>query len=167
MRSGTPPFGRIMARLAEEYPQGFPENECWPWPGSKGSHGYGQVFDQGQPVLVHRVIFVEKHGPIPDGHVVDHTCHNEDVSCPGGKTCWHRPCCNWDHLEAVTRKTNGNRADEPRQRKSYAPECPNGHLYTPENTAYAHQRKKNGVYYWRKYCKQCNRDRVKRSKGKS
>jgi hypothetical protein len=47
----------------------------------------------GKRRLVHRMAWIDKHGPIPEGQEVRHKCDN-------------RLCCNVDHLELGTRSDN-------------------------------------------------------------
>jgi HNH endonuclease len=91
--------------------------------------GYGQVFRDGLVIYAHRAMYELMVGPIPEGLVLDHTCHNTDLSCPGGKDCWHRRCVNPAHLEAVPHLVNIRRAREPRK----ATHCPQGHPYSGVN----------------------------------
>lgn len=162
-RGTLPPYERILARLAKEYPEGLSWEECWPWPGSVGSHGYGQISYNGRPELVHRVIFDAVHGLIPEGHKIDHTCHNEDLSCSGGKTCQHRRCANWFHIVAKSNKDNLDDANRPRQRGRFKTHCPKDHPYDDENTMWV-TRVKNGNPINERQCKACNRDRVYKAK---
>jgi hypothetical protein len=115
---------------------GGPE-ECWPWTGSLTPDGYGIN-------VAHRKAYELAHGPISDGLVVDHTCHN-DTDCPGGYECPHRRCQNPAHLEAVSRGENVRRGrtgfDE-----STRTHCPHGHEYTPENTR---------IYRGNRFCRAC------------
>lgn len=91
-------------------------DECWPWTGFVLSHptlgGYGQIREAGRgstTLRVHRVVYELTYGPIPDGLVLDHTCHNGS-GCEGrGPACPHRRCCNPAHLEAVTHAVNNER----------------------------------------------------------
>lgn len=88
-------YERIVANLHE------PENEqaCWVWALQCGVGGYGRinVYDPTtrKPVklMVHRVLWEQFNGPVPDGHELDHLCHNP-------------PCCNPDHLRVVLPKEN-------------------------------------------------------------
>jgi hypothetical protein len=84
---------------------------CYLWTGHTNGDGYG-LFRVGSltdgtrtKVLAHRWAFHEGHGhwPVNDA---DHTCHNEDPNCPGGKACLHRRCVRLDHLRDATRSEN-------------------------------------------------------------
>jgi hypothetical protein len=71
---------------------------CWIWTGSKNKKGYGLIGDcigGGKSITkrAHRVIWVWKNGPIPDGFIVRHICDNPS-------------CVNPDHLEIGTYKDN-------------------------------------------------------------
>lgn len=118
---------------------------CWIWQRALTQAGYGVIRGGG---YVHRTVYAEVNGPIPDGLELDHLCRN-------------RACCNPDHLEAVTHKVNmergffGTKTECPaghryedglrycrecknaRRRKSSAPRskthCPLGHPKSPEN----------------------------------
>lgn len=93
---------------------------CWLWTASRRKQGYGDLRFQDVGLLAHRVAYELVIGPIPDGLVLDHLCHN-DSDCPGGPTCPHRACVNPSHLEPVTNETNiarGKAADLFRRRQS-------------------------------------------------
>jgi hypothetical protein len=60
------------------------DGECMVWTGAK-SGGYGQIRVNGRLIYAHRLAYQLKHGSIPDGALVLHSCDN-------------RPCCNTDHL---------------------------------------------------------------------
>lgn len=57
--------------------------------------------------MAHRAAYTFIHGPIPEGKVLDHVCHDPET-CPGGVGCLHRRCVNPYHLKAVTRKENSS-----------------------------------------------------------
>lgn len=83
-------------------------SDCWPWTGLLQSNGYGQ-FGMGAAKgtrLTHRIAYQYLIGPIPDGLVLDHTCHTADPQCVDNDECPHRRCCNPAHLEPVTRREN-------------------------------------------------------------
>lgn len=90
-------------------------DECWPWLGTVSVHGYG-VF---QHAVAHRIAYQLIRGPIPEGKLIDHTCH-DPRTCAGGEDCPHRRCVNPFHGEAVThvenvaphRSSNGRPVDD-------------------------------------------------------
>lgn len=67
--------------------------DCHVWTGAKSDVGYGQIRVAGKLHYAHRLAYETAHGPIPDGLVIDHACHN-------------RACVNAEHLQAVTTKQN-------------------------------------------------------------
>lgn len=67
--------------------------ECWRWLGAINHNGYGHFRFGGKAVRVHRLSFMNSHGPIPSGAVIDHVCHNRGCVKPG-------------HLRLVTGKQN-------------------------------------------------------------
>lgn len=71
---------------------------CWNWTRTIQPNGYGRISIDGRLVYVHRAAYEAFVGPIPDGLDIDHLCRN-------------RRCCNPEHLEAVTRRTNLLRGD--------------------------------------------------------
>ena len=85
-RPVTPVLERIKA-LSVVSPDG-----CIIWQGSKAG-GYGRIRTRKGLEAVHRVMYSETKGKIPDGMVVKHLCHN-------------KLCCNQEHLEVGTHKEN-------------------------------------------------------------
>jgi hypothetical protein len=113
----------------------------------KLKQGYGRV---GQ-LQAHRVAWERVNGPIPSGMVIDHVCH-EPRTCRGGDACPHRACVNPDHLALSTNAANCSaRRSSISRRGELLTHCPNGHAYTPENSAYT----KTGALY----CRTCKREK--------
>lgn len=117
--------------------------------------GYGQIDVSGKTTLVHRVAYEAMVGAIPDGLVVDHVCHNEDLSCAGGSTCIHRRCVNPRHLEVVTDEENKQRGRSRTVLNVAKTRCPEGHAYSAENTL-VHRRKDGRTF---RRCRTCHRIR--------
>ena len=72
------------------------DEECWEWTAALTSNGYGKLNRGGRgcgEIYAHRLSFEMHTGPIPDGYVIDHKCHNT-------------ACVNPAHLQAVTQKQN-------------------------------------------------------------
>jgi hypothetical protein len=96
------------------------DDECWLWPLSVASHGYGQIGwsdgDDRGLVLTHRLSFLMFAGPIPADMTVDHRCHT--------KRCW-----NPAHLRLLANVDNAT--DNGNATKTH---CPEGHPYDEENT---------------------------------
>lgn len=107
---------------------------CWPVQGKAAREGYAQLrVDRLRNVYIqaHRFAYQLYVGPIPDGLVLDHACHNRDLACPGGDTCPHRRCVNPAHLEPVTQRENIRRSSLTNGHKTH---CTKGHPYDEENT---------------------------------
>jgi len=90
-RAGTkrrrPSLGeRLKAKLV-------PRGECLVWTGAQNGREYGQISLDGKKLLVHRVAWELRWGPIPPERQVDHVCHNT-------------LCCNTDHLRLATAQEN-------------------------------------------------------------
>lgn len=82
------------------------ETSCLNWTRATNKWGYGIVGVNGRSQLAHRVAWALKHGPIPDGMLVCHTCDN-------------RKCCNPDHLWLGTNSENV--ADMKAKKRARAP----------------------------------------------
>ncbi|MEU2674187.1 HNH endonuclease [Streptomyces sp. NPDC007164] len=88
-------------------------------------------------MTTHRASYELHFGSVPEGLVLDHTCHNRDESCPGG-ACVHHRCINPHHLEAVTQAENVHRSHKsPSALQARQTHCKNGHPFDEVNTYYS------------------------------
>ena len=129
--------------------------ECWLWDGCLNSRGYGCIGINGVSRLAHRVAYEAAKGPIPDGLVIDHLCHNADPSCSGGPTCRHRRCWRPEHLDATTPRLNQSRSHRDGSHRTH---CPQGHPYTDANT-----RLRDG----KRSCRKCGAESAAKSAAKT
>lgn len=106
---------------------------CWPWPGGDNGDGYGQLRAHPLNHRAHKYFYERIVGPVPDGLVLDHTCHDPE-SCEGGKQCPHRKCCNPSHMVIVTHRENLLRGNTSAAENAAKTHCVNGHEFTEENT---------------------------------
>ncbi len=72
---------------------------CWIWLGAR-TVGYGYLKIEGKMWRVHRYVYTQLVGPIPEGLSLDHLCRNP-------------PCANPQHLEPVTHLENVRRGQAP------------------------------------------------------
>lgn len=105
--------GDDRVRLAQHFTEGGPD-DCWPWIGQRNANGYGRSSVKGRKTYAHRTVYEVWVGPIPDGHDIDHLCHNRDETCPGGTTCPHRACVNPAHLIPLPKGQNRGQANRRR-----------------------------------------------------
>lgn len=117
---------------------------CWLWIGGTGSMGYGRVRINGGRPYVHRLVYEEFKGKIPQGLVLDHLCRTPS-------------CCNPRHLEAVSHRVNLLRGRGVAARHAATTHCPYRHEYTKENTH---------TYRGSRFCKKCFSRRHAKAKAK-
>ncbi len=71
------------------------DGQCLIWIGAKDrAGGYGMLNVRGRHTKAHRFAWERVNGPIPDGMVIDHICHN-------------RGCVEVSHLRLATASQNG------------------------------------------------------------
>ena len=75
-------------------------NGCSHWDGHRNPKGYGTFRIGSSTYLVHKLVFVQKYGQVPDDLQVRHLC-------PGKHSKLTRSCVNVEHLEVGTAKDNG------------------------------------------------------------
>ena len=124
--AGVPAEDRFWARVEKS-------DGCWNWTGHTTGHGYGRIIVDGKKMQAHVYSYVLHGGVVPKGWVVDHLCHNRDVSCLGGGACPHRRCMNPAHLEAVTNRSNLLRGHTIVARQSEQTRCKRDHPLSGDN----------------------------------
>lgn len=151
-RRSSPPEVRYEAKVDRS---GGPD-ACHPWTASRYTATGYAVFHpvKGKTTTAHRWGFAHFIRPLDDDETVDHTCHNADLTCVGGRTCPHRACCNPAHWEATSTRANANRSPNSNAAKIV---CLRGHHLSPENVR-IHRPAKPGRASMRS-CKTCARDR--------
>lgn len=75
------------------WPKVDKSGDCWIWTAATNPQGYGYFKLGGKQKKAHRVSYEMNIGPIPEGMVVDHKCHNTS-------------CVRPEHLRLATHKQN-------------------------------------------------------------
>ena len=117
-----------------------PWSGCWLWTGARSGYGHGKFNANGVPWQAYRYSYALLVGPISDGLVLDHLCHNA-------------LCVNPAHLEPVTREENSHRGGKGSWHNRKKTHCPQGHPYDLLNTIFS--RTKEG--WMRRACRECAR----------
>lgn len=94
--------------------------------------GYVRVTVDGTRMSAHRKVYLDTHGPLAEGWVVEHECHKADFTCRLG-VCAHRSCINPKHLLARPPKSDFPEGEKPESWR-WSTHCTNGHEYTEQNT---------------------------------
>lgn len=116
-------------------------NDCWEWPGTVATNGYGLVRDSNRKLRrVHRVSYERLVGAIPAGLVIDHLCRN-------------KKCFNPRHLEAVTVRINTVRGVGFSAWNARKTRCNHGHELDEANTYVLPAKGKRGA---RRICRACH-----------
>lgn len=119
------------------------ENGCWLWLGSIDGNGYAvgsRTRGQGtRRITVHRFVYEQLVGAIPDEHVLHHVCETKH-------------CVNPTHVTPLTRAEHLE--EHPRATKPPKTHCIRGHVFDEANTHVA----PNG----HRFCRACGRHRANR-----
>lgn len=98
-RHGDPLAGRTYQDSPEEAFDAYTEPLAWDdhlvWTGGRGQSGHGRIWVKGRHEEAHRYAWEREHGPIPDGMLVDHACHEPS-------------CVNVAHLRLATPAGNAH-----------------------------------------------------------
>ena len=81
------------------------DGDCVVWSGTINPNGYGYMGISGKRVRVHRYAWELANGPVPDGMMIDHICHN-------------RACVKVEHLRLADRVENGRNREGANARSS-------------------------------------------------
>jgi hypothetical protein len=102
----------------------IPEHACWEWIGSKLKDSYGQLKVNNKTTRAHRLAYELFKGSIPKNMWLCHTCDNRGCVRPE-HLFLGSPTDNVRDMINKGRNSNGNKIKT---------QCPQGHLYTKENT---------------------------------
>src|SRR5688572_362850 len=94
---------------------------CWLWTGRVNHSGHGVMSVNGRKQYVHRLTWMDAHGPIPSDLQIDHLCRVPR-------------CVRVEHLDLVTSRENTLRGDTLAARYARQTHCVHGHLFDAANT---------------------------------
>lgn len=94
---------------------------CWLWRGYVNNWGYGTFSVEGTRHYAHWWAWEQKHGPVPQGLMLDHLCRV-------------KACVNPGHLEAVTNRENILRGNSSAAMNARKQQCKRGHSLDAPNT---------------------------------
>lgn len=131
--SFRPRYGRTVERFWSKVNRRG-DDDCWYWTGTIEATGYGQFYTGAMPRIVkaHRFAYELLVGVIPDGLVLNHTCH-DPASCTLRNQCPHRRCVNPAHLELVTPLVNTLRSGGITAAEHRRDTCIHGHPLSGAN----------------------------------
>jgi hypothetical protein len=84
---------RFWAKVDRNGPMSRLGTCCWVWTGCLLDSEYGQFWNGQKLVRAHRMAWQLSEGPVPEGLIPDHRCHNHS-------------CVRFDHLRLATWKQN-------------------------------------------------------------
>jgi hypothetical protein len=138
----------------DSYP-GFKLGGCTFGKPSKNDFGYIKVNYKGKGTRLHRAVWMDNFGVIPEGMVVDHACHTEAMLnglCKGGATCIHRSCINPAHLQLITFAENVRDGRSSFKNRTHC--LKDLHELTPDNI---------GKQPAGNYCKACQKENTRKA----
>lgn len=99
---------QIYERCTIDESKTYEGTPCWNWTGPADGHKYGHVLVDGKMQKTHRLALAAVEGPLTEGLVVRHLCHNT-------------LCCNPKHLKEGTQKENYNDSLAKHMEARYVP----------------------------------------------
>ena len=149
----TPLLDRLEARI-------YRTEDCWMWTGKIDKTGYGSFGmrenGKSRTRTAHKIVYEALVGAIPEGMVLDHTCHNPEVC---RDECPHKLCVNPAHLKVVTPRENVLRSNGIAAYNAAKTHCDSGHELTASNV-YIHPQRGSRL------CKECRKLAVKKYQNK-
>jgi hypothetical protein len=87
--------GMSLAEKIDRLSMPEPNSGCRLWLGDCDDHGYARLYWEGRSQKAYRLVWAEKHGPIPPGILIRHRCDNP-------------ACVEEDHLLDGTDRDNSD-----------------------------------------------------------